>query len=560
MRSEVAAFGILLLANLLSPTEGLENDDAPRFASQASMNCSFSSGVCSTGTWAMYYGGKDDAACKQVCDTHRTLIPVPTGVLEKVYKFKQNGQFHDVSGRTPLFERGVPEIWYPSTGSAFDETFKANGNLRDHFYIRWEGYVKIDTEGDYTFYTRSDDGSRLYINDKQIVDNPGWHGMRTKEGTVTLTKGKHAFWAEVFEGGGGAGMEVHYKGPDSGNQKVKLPSSVLSGSLVDSQELMLPPSLLDGGTYGLCVAYSSNGQGDCIIYSECGEVGPSEVCDNSGEDGACHKQVCQDKSFKWVKNIDFNTCRYEDPTPSPVPVEEAPTEAPQAAAAPPQAAGMSRDEANDGKKCKYGGPNRVFDLRNSDASEDACIKKCEEVDKCVAFSGIFGHWCIGCSVALDDNHKNTIAYKKADETAVQASAAGKAGECGGDEAKLNDFSSRASMEIAGWSLDWDDKYDFKPAGSFQGTTADASYWGFKYPGAGTISLTLKGQGSVTLGFGNPWKGGDIKVFLNDDKKADSQKKNTDQSVTMDFKNGDVLKIREDKEGIIAINSIKFKCN
>jgi hypothetical protein len=85
-----------------------------------------------------------------------------------------------------------------------------------------------------------------------------------------------------------------------------------------------------------------------------------------------------------------------------------------------QAAGMSRDEANDGKKCKNVGPNRVFDLRNNDASEDACIKKCEEVDKCVAFSGIFGSFCIGCSVAFDDNHANAIAYKKADKKANEA--------------------------------------------------------------------------------------------------------------------------------------------
>ncbi len=67
------------------------------------------------------------------------------------------------------------------------------------------------------------------------------------------------------------------------------------------------------------------------------------------------------------------------------------------------------DESKNGKKC---GDNRVFDLRNGDAKEAWCIDACEADDDCVAFSGVFGSWCIGCKVALDTAHTGATAYKK----------------------------------------------------------------------------------------------------------------------------------------------------
>ena len=42
-----------------------------------------------------------------------------------------------------------------------------------------------------SFYTISDDGSKLYIDDKLIVDNDGGHSVRRAEGKVALEKGYH---------------------------------------------------------------------------------------------------------------------------------------------------------------------------------------------------------------------------------------------------------------------------------------------------------------------------------------------------------------------------------
>ena len=56
----------------------------------------------------------------------------------------------------------------------------------DHFSGEWSGKIKIDKAGEYTFATISDDGSRLFINGKQVVDNWGLHGNRKRTGKVEL--------------------------------------------------------------------------------------------------------------------------------------------------------------------------------------------------------------------------------------------------------------------------------------------------------------------------------------------------------------------------------------
>ncbi|MFC1462915.1 PA14 domain-containing protein, partial [Verrucomicrobiota bacterium] len=87
------------------------------------------------------------------------------------------------------------------------------------------GVIEITAAGDYTFYTTSDDGSRLYIEDSMIVDNDGAHGMQERSGVVTLSVGKHPIRVDFFQGGGGHGLEVRYAGP--GIAKQLIPNAVL---------------------------------------------------------------------------------------------------------------------------------------------------------------------------------------------------------------------------------------------------------------------------------------------------------------------------------------------
>src|SRR6185369_6523845 len=48
-----------------------------------------------------------------------------------------------------------------------------NKNRKDKFGYIYSGYISISKTGMYDFYTTSDDGSLLYIDDQLIVDNNG---------------------------------------------------------------------------------------------------------------------------------------------------------------------------------------------------------------------------------------------------------------------------------------------------------------------------------------------------------------------------------------------------
>ena len=69
----------------------------------------------------------------------------------------------------------------------------------DHFAYDFRTLVKIPERGVYRFYTFSDDGSKLYIDGKLIVDNDGGHSGRRAEGKVALEAGYHELHLLYFE-------------------------------------------------------------------------------------------------------------------------------------------------------------------------------------------------------------------------------------------------------------------------------------------------------------------------------------------------------------------------
>ena len=105
------------------------------------------------------------------------------------------------------------------------------------FAFTFDGFIDIATEGTYTFYTASDDGSKLYINGQEVVDNDGTHGKEEKSGQVHLAAGKHAIRVAFFEKWGSEILEVSYQGP--GVPKQFVPSAVLSQSDEDANARLL---------------------------------------------------------------------------------------------------------------------------------------------------------------------------------------------------------------------------------------------------------------------------------------------------------------------------------
>lgn len=81
------------------------------------------------------------------------------------------------------------------------------------FAVVMDGYIDIDAAGEYTFYTQSDDGSQLFVNNQKVVDNNDSHGVIERSGKIYLDKGKHPIQVTYFNEMGGFWLDAFYSGP-----------------------------------------------------------------------------------------------------------------------------------------------------------------------------------------------------------------------------------------------------------------------------------------------------------------------------------------------------------
>ncbi len=91
-------------------------------------------------------------------------------------------------------------------------------NRIDRFAFDFFGLIKIEKDGIYTFYIESDDGSKLYIADKEIINNDGDHGNIEKNGKAALKKGFHKIKVLYYDSGGGNSLKVSMQ-PEGGIKK-----------------------------------------------------------------------------------------------------------------------------------------------------------------------------------------------------------------------------------------------------------------------------------------------------------------------------------------------------
>eukprot|EP00403_Amphidinium_massartii_P035872 CAMPEP_0178433978 /NCGR_PEP_ID=MMETSP0689_2-20121128/33186_1 /TAXON_ID=160604 /ORGANISM="Amphidinium massartii, Strain CS-259" /LENGTH=410 /DNA_ID=CAMNT_0020056027 /DNA_START=185 /DNA_END=1413 /DNA_ORIENTATION=+ len=108
----------------------------------------------------------------------------------------------------------------------------------DMFAARWTGSLHITQGGTYTFNLGSDDGSKLMINDKVVVNHDGLHGFSTRSGEISLEPGSHSLQVDFFEARGRGAAMLSYSGPDSGGVMKVIPSSAFT----PPSQSLLPPS------------------------------------------------------------------------------------------------------------------------------------------------------------------------------------------------------------------------------------------------------------------------------------------------------------------------------
>ncbi|SKC82440.1 fibronectin type III domain-containing protein [Ohtaekwangia koreensis] len=145
--------------------------------------------------------------------------------------------------------------------SNFDISVR-NKNIK--FVFVFEGYIQIDQTGNYNFFTRSDDGSRLYLDGVLQIDNDAVKSGPVEKNKVVniTTTGKHAIRVEYFYANSlTQTLTVSYDPPGSGTglNKQVIPNSKLfrTGATPISYYSKATGNLQDLSTWGT----NTNGTG-----------------------------------------------------------------------------------------------------------------------------------------------------------------------------------------------------------------------------------------------------------------------------------------------------------
>ena len=89
----------------------------------------------------------------------------------------------------------------------------------DNFSVRWTGEVEAAFTETYTFYPRTDDGVRLYVDGQLLVDRWVNRSATENKGTIDLIAGNtYSLVMEYYEDGAGASAELRWSSPRTPKQ------------------------------------------------------------------------------------------------------------------------------------------------------------------------------------------------------------------------------------------------------------------------------------------------------------------------------------------------------
>lgn len=131
---------------------------------------------------------------------------LPEGETPKVaYKYYENMQKKSLPDFSTLGQPDRQGYVYEFTLDELDVEDK------DHFAVLFSTRLDIPADGAYTFGVVSDDGSKVYIDGKEIIDNDGSHSADIQYGSIELTKGLHDVRIEYFDDYMGQKLELYYQ-------------------------------------------------------------------------------------------------------------------------------------------------------------------------------------------------------------------------------------------------------------------------------------------------------------------------------------------------------------
>ena len=88
---------------------------------------------------------------------------------------------------------------------------------KETFGLDFNGYFLAPADGVYLFHCLSNDGSKMFLDGDEVINNDGLHKMMRRSSAVMLKKGYHRIRVEYFQAGGKKGLEMRYEGPGIDN-------------------------------------------------------------------------------------------------------------------------------------------------------------------------------------------------------------------------------------------------------------------------------------------------------------------------------------------------------
>ena len=116
----------------------------------------------------------------------------------------------------------------------WEDNYPGPGIGKDSYSVRWSGFITPPVSRIYTFYTASDDGIRLFINGKKLIENWSDHGTTVDSAKIELVAGKsYNIKVEYYENGGSAICLLGWDLPAGNVQNTMIAEAVAAARSAD---------------------------------------------------------------------------------------------------------------------------------------------------------------------------------------------------------------------------------------------------------------------------------------------------------------------------------------
>lgn len=106
--------------------------------------------------------------------------------------------------------------------SGITDLFSIKNAPKENYYgYRFYGYINVPKDGIYNFFLTSNDGSRLHIDGKELIENDANHSTVEEPGGVALKAGLHKILVKYFQCGGGKALTISWSGPAMVKHEIK---------------------------------------------------------------------------------------------------------------------------------------------------------------------------------------------------------------------------------------------------------------------------------------------------------------------------------------------------